>query len=252
MGALHDGHISLIRRAKKENNIVVTSIFVNPLQFGPTEDLQKYPRPKKNDKLLLQKNKVDIIIYPSAEEMYPKNFLAHVEVEALGRHLCGASRPGHFRGVTTVVCKLLNIVNPDVLYLGQKDAQQALILAKMVEDLNMGVKVSICPTVRAHDGLALSSRNQYLSSRERSEAVALYQALRQAKKLIEKGERKSATIISHMRQHIRNNSSGKIDYIQCVDTTTLAPLKKLQGKILIALAVKFGNTRLIDNIMLTA
>jgi len=252
MGALHEGHISLLRRAKKENNVVVVSIFVNPLQFGPTEDFKKYPRPERNDKLLLQKNKVDIIIYPSVEEMYPNNFLTHVEVNGLDQYLCGTSRPGHFKGVTSVVCKLLNIVTPDVLYLGQKDAQQALILAKMVEDLNIGTRVAICPTVRESDGLALSSRNQYLSPQERSEAAALYQALQQAKKLVTKGEKETKKIISTMQKLITTNSSGNIDYIECVSTANLAPVKIVKGKTLIALAVKFGKTRLIDNIMLNA
>ncbi len=249
MGALHGGHLSLIRICQKENDLTVLSIFVNPTQFGPQEDFKNYPREIKRDILLAKKENADIIFYPSAEEMYPSGYLSCVEVKEPGNILCGQFRPGHFQGVATVVAKLLNIVEPDVLYLGQKDAQQAIILKKMVKDLNFSVNVKICPTVRGQDGLALSSRNSYLTQEERQEAPILYQALLQAKKRIEQGEDNSQNIIGFIREHIEKNSSGKIQYIECVEGGSLRSLKKLKGKILIALAVFFGKTRLIDNIL---
>jgi pantoate--beta-alanine ligase len=249
MGALHEGHLSLIRKARRENNVVVLSIFVNPKQFGPKEDFKAYPRPEKKDILLAKKEKVDIIFYPSEKEMYPAGFLTNVRVDTITSVLCGKSRPGHFAGVTTVVGKLLNAVGPDVLYLGQKDAQQAVVLKRMITDLNFPVAVKVCPIVREPDGLAMSSRNQYLAPKQRKEATVLFRALKKAKREIRAGEQNAAKITRGIRGMIRKQSSGKIDYISCVDAETLTSLKYLKGTVLIALAVKFGRTRLIDNII---
>ncbi len=249
MGALHEGHLSLIRRCRRENDIVVLSIYVNPTQFAPGEDFDRYPRQEKKDKLLSRKEKVDIIFYPTDKEMYPDGYLTYVEVKKITECLCGLSRPGHFRGVTTVVSKLLNIVLPDVLYLGQKDAQQAVVLTRMVHDLNFPVKVKICPTVREPDGLAMSSRNSYLDPIQRQEAVALYASLRQAKRKVENGSRNASDIVSFIESYIRENTSADIDYIECVNVDSLERLDVVSGKVMIALAVKFGNTRLIDNII---
>ena len=249
MGALHEGHLSLVRHARRENDVVVISIFVNPKQFEPNEDFETYPRPAKKDILLAKEEKVDIIFYPSDNEMYPTGFLTNIHVDEITGVLCGRSRPGHFAGVTTVVGKLLNAVRPDVLYLGQKDAQQAVVLKRMVADLNFPVAVKVCPIIREPDGLAMSSRNQYLTPGQRKTATVLFQALKMAKKKIRTGERSAARITRGIRTLIQDQSSGKIDYIACVDAETLTPLKHLQGKVLIALAVKFGRTRLIDNII---
>ncbi len=249
MGALHEGHLSLIRRCRRENDIVVLSIYVNPTQFAPGEDFDRYPRQEKKDKLLSRKEKVDIIFYPTDKEMYPDGYLTYVEVKKITECLCGLSRPGHFKGVTTVVAKLLNIVLPDVLYLGQKDAQQAVVLSQMVRDLNFPVKVRICPTVRESDGLAMSSRNSYLNPVQRQEAVALYASLRYAKQKVERGERDAGDIVRFVESYIRENTSADIDYVECVDADSLESLDVVSGRVMIALAVKFGNTRLIDNII---
>ncbi len=249
MGCLHEGHASLLRKSKKENDITVLSIFVNPKQFTPTEDFARYPRDFKKDELLAKNQKVDIIFHPSAEEIYPEGYLTAVEVEGLSDILCGKFRPGHFRGVTTVVLKLLNIVSPHRLYLGQKDAQQAVIIQKMVEDLNVPVKVKVLPTVREEDGLAMSSRNAYLTAQERQEARILFEALNLATTKILSGERDSKNIVGMIRDLIRSKTqTSRIDYIECVDARSLEPLTILSGDILIALAVWFGAARLIDNI----
>jgi len=249
MGALHEGHASLIKKCRRENDIVVVSIFVNPKQFGLKEDFSRYPRPEKKDNLLAKKEKVDIIFYPSERKMYPTNFLTSIAVDQLDQNLCGKIRPGHFKGVTTVVGKLLNIVDPDVMYLGQKDAQQAVILKRMAVDLNFPVQIKICPTVRETNGLALSSRNNYLNEKDRREAMVLFQSLKHAKKHVLSGERNAARIIRQIGRTITEGTSGKIDYITCVDYNTLMTVKNLRGKILIALAVHFSKTRLIDNII---
>jgi len=248
MGALHAGHLSLIKQAAKDNNTVVASIFVNPAQFGPKEDLKKYPRPIKKDLELCRKAGVDFIFLPGNKIMYPQGYSTFVNVEGLSQVLCGAARPGHFRGVTTVVAKLLNIVRPDVLYLGQKDAQQALIIARMIKDLNFPVKVKVMPTIRENDGLALSSRNAYLSKKERNDAVVLSKALLLAQTLIDNGQRQADRIISRIKQLISKKRSARIDYVSIVDLENLMPLKKIKPGCLIALAVKIGRTRLIDNI----
>lgn len=252
MGALHEGHLSLVRKSRKENPVTVVSIFVNPKQFGPGEDYAKYPRETKKDKILLKSENVDIIIYPSVEEMYPRGYLTHVEVNGMDNHLCGRSRPGHFKGVTTVVAKLLNIVGPDTLYLGEKDAQQAAILRRMVKDLDFDVAVKICPTVREPSGLALSSRNRYLSAEQRKQAAQIYKALTAAKRQIAGGERDAQRVIRLARSLIKENTSAKIDYVECVSAQTLEPLKTIKGKALLATAVYFGKTRLIDNITIRA
>lgn len=252
MGALHEGHLSLIHKCKKENNLTVLSIFVNPSQFSPTEDLAKYPRMFKQDLLLAKKENVDIIFHPSAEEMYPEGScegLTYVEVEKPGSILCGKFRPKHFRGVATVVTKLLNIIEPHAFYLGQKDAQQAVILKKIIEDLNFPVIVNICPTVRERNGLALSSRNVFLTRGQKEEAVVLFQSLQEAEKRIFKGERHPGKITEWIKENIKENSSGKVQYVECVSADSLGALKRLEGEVLIALAVFFGRTRLIDNII---
>lgn len=248
MGALHEGHLSLIRKARKENNFLVVSIFVNPTQFGKMEDFKRYPRALEKDALLCKRAGVDVIFYPSAKDMYPSEYKTYVEVEDLNQVLCGNSRPGHFRGVATVVTKLLNIVSPNRAYFGQKDAQQAVIIRKIVSDLNLPVKVEVLPTVRQADGLALSSRNIYLKPQERIDALGLFQSLKLAKDLIRQGKTDSSAIINSMRKLIRAKKNAKVDYIAIVDAQNLTPLRKVSGKCLIALAVWIGKIRLIDNL----
>ncbi|MBF0384789.1 MAG: pantoate--beta-alanine ligase [Candidatus Omnitrophica bacterium] len=248
MGALHAGHLSLIKRAKAENDIVILSIFVNPAQFGKNEDLSKYPRTFKKDAQLAREGGADIIFAPSAKSVYPGNYLTFVEVGSLGDGLCGKFRPNHFKGVSTVVAKLLNIISPDALYLGIKDAQQAVLLKKMVADLNFPVIVRICPTVREKNGLALSSRNIYLNAKKRNEASVIYRSLKSAKNLAIKGERNPRRIISFISKSVKSGSKGKLQYVECVDFKTLEPLKRIEGNVLLAAAVFFGKTRLIDNI----
>lgn len=248
MGALHEGHLSLIRCARRENDTVVVSIFVNPTQFGPREDFRKYPRTLKCDIGLSKREDADIIFYPAAKDMYPDNYKTFVIVEDLSDCLCGKSRPGHFRGVATVVLKLFNIVQPDIAYFGRKDAQQAIIIKKMIQDLNLPVKIKVMPTVREKDGLALSSRNVYLRKQERKEALVLSQSLHLAKDLIKEGLRDADKIISRMRQLIQRKKTARIDYISIVDTENLKAVRKVADNCLIALAVRIGRTRLIDNI----
>jgi len=252
MGALHEGHLSLIRKCRRENDITIVSIFVNPKQFGLKEDFAAYPRQEKKDNLLAKKEKVDIIFCPSGKEMYPTSFLTSIQVDAITETLCGASRPGHFHGVTTVVGKLLNIVTPNVLYLGQKDAQQAVVLKRMVADLNFPCTIKVCPIIRERDGLAMSSRNAYLTKRQRREAPILFESLKETRKKVLAGERSAANVIRLIQKNIEKHSSGKIDYISCVNANSLLPLKQTKGVVLIALAVKFGRTRLIDNIIVRA
>ena len=249
MGYLHQGHLSLIRKARKENDIVVVSIFVNPIQFGPKEDFKKYPRDLKRDMNLAKQVGTDVIFYPDAKDMYPEGFKTYVNVEELSEKLCGKFRPGHFKGVATVVTKLFNIVCPDIAYFGQKDAQQAIIIKRMVKDLNIPVKIKVLPIVREKDGLAMSSRNTYLNEKERKDALVLYQALNLAKDLIKSGITDSGKIIDRLRRFIKKKKNAKIDYISVVDTDNLNPVKKVSKKCLIALAVWIGRTRLIDNII---
>jgi len=251
MGALHAGHLSLIRKAAQENKIVVVSIFVNPVQFGPREDLKQYPRPLKKDLLLCQKEGVDYLFLPQEQEMYPQGFSTYVNVAGLSEVLCGKDRPGHFRGVATVVAKLFNIIQPDRAYFGQKDAQQAVIIKKMVSDLNMPVKIKVIPTKREQDGLAFSSRNVYLNPRQRQEASVLVKALNLAQLLIKGGAQDASRITSRMKQLISQKKSARIDYIAIVDTKDLKPLRRISKGCLIALAVRIGKTRLIDNYKVT-
>jgi pantoate--beta-alanine ligase len=250
MGALHNGHLSIIRKARKENDLVVVSIFVNPVQFGPKEDYLKYPRNLKKDAGLCKREGVDIIFYPDVKEMYPAGYKTYVVVEDLGNVLCGRFRPGHFRGVATVVTKLFNIVLPDIAYFGQKDAQQAIIIKRMVYDLNIPVKIKVMPIIRERDGLAMSSRNIYLNEKERKDALCLYQAINKARELINQGKTESQKIINKMGDIIKSKRNAKIDYISIVDLENLRPVKRIQNRVLVALAVWFGKTRLIDNIIL--
>jgi pantoate--beta-alanine ligase len=249
MGALHIGHISLIESAARKCDFVVVSIFVNPTQFGPSEDFKKYPRPIKKDLAICRKAGVDVVFAPAAGRMYPRENLSWVDVKKLTEPLCGKFRQGHFRGVTTVCAKLFNIVMPDVAYFGQKDAQQAIVVKRMVADLNMPLKIVVCPTIRQADGLAVSSRNQYLTGRQKKDAAYIYKALKKSKSLIKAGTTKSKTTISEMKKILHQVPSIKIEYISIVDAETLQDVEKLTGKVLIAVAVKIGSTRLIDNIL---
>ncbi len=247
MGYLHDGHLSLVKNSKEENDFTIVSIFVNPTQFGPNEDLESYPRDFSRDSRLLEKMEVDCVFVPDVEEMYPDNFSTYVVPEGLTDVLCGAKRPGHFRGVATIVSKLFNIIEPDRAYFGQKDAQQFFVLKRMVRDLNFDLELRMVPIVREDDGLAMSSRNIYLTKDERKDAILLYKSLKLAEKMIEEGERNPEEIISSMRKLISKSPHARIDYIEIVDTTNLQPLDRLNGEVLIALAVYFGRARLIDN-----
>ncbi|MCU0652582.1 MAG: pantoate--beta-alanine ligase [Candidatus Omnitrophica bacterium] len=247
MGTLHPGHLSLIKKARKENDIVIVSIFVNPSQFAPSEDFKKYPRNLKKDIVLCKKEGADIIFAPEAKEMYPAGYRTFVDVSELSQCLCGKSRPMHFRGVATVVLKLFNLVQPDTAYFGQKDAQQAVIIKKMVADLNVPVLIKVMPIVREGDGLAMSSRNRYLSPEERDEAVVLSRALKEAKMMIKQGERNTDIIIQRMRGIIMRKKIAKIDYISIVYLDGLNMVSAISDKCLIALAVHIGKTRLIDN-----
>ncbi len=249
MGYLHEGHLSLARTAKKHTDMVVMSIFVNPLQFGAGEDLDKYPRDLKRDEDLARVAGVDVIFYPSEKEMYPDGYATYVNVERLTDNLCGASRPGHFKGVTTVVTKLFEIVKPDIAYFGWKDAQQAIIIRKMAKDLNMDVEIKILPTIREKNGLAMSSRNAYLSENEREDALSLHRSLKKAEELIAGGERDSKKIIKAMEEMIKTIPAARIDYISVVDTKELKNMKTISGEALIALAISIGKTRLIDNVI---
>ncbi len=249
MGYLHEGHLSLAKRSVQENDFTVMSIFVNPTQFGPNEDFERYPRDLERDLALAESVGVDIVFAPSVEEMYPEGYKTYVNVEDITGVLCGRSRPGHFRGVTTVVNKLFNIVEPDKAYFGQKDAQQVVVVKKMVKDLNMNLEVIACPIVREPDGLAMSSRNTYLSSEERKAALILSKSLFEAEELIKQGERSGKKIAEYIEGRIKTEKLAEIDYVEVVSADSLEKLEELKGSVLIALAVKFGKTRLIDNII---
>ncbi|MFC1624580.1 pantoate--beta-alanine ligase [Candidatus Omnitrophota bacterium] len=250
MGFLHEGHLSLMRKAREDSDYLVVSIFVNPIQFGPREDFKKYPRDLKRDLGLCKINGVDVVFVPKRETIYPKDFFTHVDVENLTTGLCGAQRPGHFKGVVTIVAKLFNIVKPDIAYFGQKDAQQAIVIKKMAEDLNMPVKIKIMPIVREKDGLAMSSRNIYLTPEERREALSIQRSLKLVKDLYRKGERRSKNITQKMRKTILKEKDAKIDYISIVDLERLKEVDRISKKTLVALAVRIGETRLIDNVIL--
>lgn len=251
MGYLHEGHLSLVKRAKEENDIVVASIFVNPTQFGPGEDLESYPRDLDRDCQLLESQHTDFVFVPSVDEMYKDGYKTYVEVNGeITNKLCGSSREGHFRGVTTVVSKLFNIVNPDRAYFGQKDAQQVAVIEQMVSDLNFDIDIIPCPIVREEDGLALSSRNTYLNPEERKDATILSKSLFMAKDMIENGEIDSQKIKSFIIENINTVDYAEIDYVEIVNAKTLEDVKILKGDILMAVAVKIGKPRLIDNIRL--
>lgn len=248
MGALHQGHLSLIRLARKRTKFVVVSIFVNPAQFGPKEDLSKYPRDLKRDSVLCKSAGADLIFAPLVRDVYPDNYHTYVTVESLTEGMCGASRPGHFRGMATVVAKLFNMVQPDVAVFGQKDAQQCAVIRQMVRDLDFPVKIMVGPIVREKDGLAMSSRNAYLTPAERAQAAALYHSLQFAKRLVKGGQRTADKVMSGIKKLISYEAPlGKVDYIEVVDNHTLVPVKILKGGTLIAVAVKFPSARLIDN-----
>jgi len=247
MGYLHEGHLSLVRRAREECDRVAASIFVNPTQFGPTEDLSKYPRDLDRDLSLLEAAGVDLVWTPDNETMYPPDFSTWVEVEGLTRPLEGAARPGHFRGVTTVVAKLFNVVQPQAAYFGQKDAQQAAVVRKMTRDLNFPVEIVVCPTVREADGLAMSSRNSYLSPEERKSAVVLFRALTAAREAFERGERDAESLRKVMSETLASEPRARTQYVSCADYDTLEELGTVTGKALLSMAVFIGKTRLIDN-----
>ncbi len=252
MGYFHPGHLSLMHQAGKDGDVLVVSIFVNRTQFGAGEDYERYPQDIERDKRLAGKEGVDIIFAPSSKEMYPEGYSTFIEVEKLSGLLCGRSRPGHFRGVATVVSKLFNIVKPSRAYFGQKDAQQALIIERMVNDLNLDIEIHLLPIVREEDGLALSSRNEYLNPEERRAAPVLYKSLQEAQRMLNSGERNGREIVRRMEGIVKKESLAKIDYISIVDGETLEDRESIEGKILLALAVWIGKTRLIDNIIFEA
>lgn len=251
MGALHEGHISLVHEARRHCDFVVVSIFVNPMQFGPDEDFHRYPRPLLDDLKLCTNAGVNLVFNPTVEEMYPADFTTVVEVNGLTNNLCGKSRPGHFKGVTTVVMKLFGQVQPDAVYLGQKDAQQALVIKRMARDLDLPIEVVICPTLREADGLAMSSRNRYLSSEQRSVAPLIFKSLCLLKEEMGLGKHK---LISQYREDLLKRleaiSNGVVDYVEIMNTDSLEVLEKMSGIILVAVAIRLGNTRLIDNIII--
>jgi pantoate--beta-alanine ligase len=250
MGYLHEGHISLVKRARTENPSVVVSIFVNPTQFGPREDLSTYPRDIPRDLALLEKERTDIVFIPSADEIYPAHFSSWVEVGGITKRLEGASRPTHFRGVSTICNKLFNIVQPTKAYFGQKDAQQLLVIKKMVADLNMNLEIVACPTIRESDGLAMSSRNTYLNPEERQAATVLYQSLNLAQQMWSQGEKDGDHIRQAMNVLIQQQPLATIDYVSIANTETLEELDRITPPALVSMAVRIGKTRLIDNVVL--
>lgn len=251
MGALHEGHLSLVRAAKSQCDAVAVSIFVNPLQFGPKEDLAKYPRTFARDCELLEKEAVDFLFAPTVEEMYPEQTITYATVEGMGEKLCGRSRPGHFRGVTTVVTKLFNIIEPDLAFFGQKDAAQAAIIRRMVRDLNFAVGIVVCPIVRDPDGLAMSSRNAYLNAEQRKSALALHRSLVEVQTCFARGERTAAKLIESGTRVLAQEAGVRIDYLEIVDPDTLDPVEEITHPALVAVAGFVGATRLIDNVILS-
>jgi pantoate--beta-alanine ligase len=247
MGALHEGHLSLVRRARELADAVVVSIFVNPTQFGPNEDFTRYPRDLQNDCRLLSAQDVDYLFTPEVGEIYPEDSRTFVEVEGWGEYLCGTTRPGHFRGVTTVVAKLFNIVSPDFAVFGRKDAQQAILIERMTRDLKFDIRIVTCPIVREPDGLAMSSRNRYLNPAQRQAAIVLYHSLLRARAMIERGESNAAVIRECMKEVFNSEPLARIDYIELVDPATLRPADPVRDETLIAVAAYIGTTRLIDN-----
>ena len=252
MGYLHDGHLSLVRESKARADVTVVSIFVNPTQFGPNEDFTKYPRDLAKDSAYLKEAGVDGLFYPEAAEIYPPGYRTAVEVEGLQDRLCGRSRPGHFRGVVTVVLKLFDIVSPDIAFFGAKDAQQVLIIKRMAANLDLDVEIVTCPIVREPAGLALSSRNAYLDPAERGAARVLSSSLRWAGKAVAAGERDAGRLVAGIRAILEAEPLARIDYAEAVDPNTLEPVAEIRGEVLVALAVFIGATRLIDNIRVSA
>ena len=251
MGALHAGHLSLVRAARAQCEVVAVSIFVNPLQFGPKEDFNRYPRDLEKDRALLNQEHVDLVFAPSAEEMYGQDSHTYVTVEGLSERLCGRSRPGHFRGVTTVVAKLFHIIEPDVAFFGQKDAAQVAIIRKMVRDLNFDIQIVVAPIVREPDGLAMSSRNAYLTAEQRKQAAVLYRALMRVQTLADRGERRAAELIRAGEEVVREEPGAKLEYLEVVNPDTLEPVADVSRGALVAVAAVVGSTRLIDNVLLT-
>lgn len=247
MGYLHEGHQSLIKKAVEENDRVVVSVFVNPIQFAPNEDLETYPRDLEADKRLCDSTGADLIFHPTPEEMYPDGFSTHIQMDNLTKELCGKTRPTHFGGVCTVVGKLFNIVQPDKAYFGQKDAQQLAIIKRMVRDLNFDIEIVGCPIIREPDGLAKSSRNTYLNADERKAALILSKAIKLGEEMVEGGERNAQTIIKAMTDKINTEPLARIDYVNVVDALSIEPLDVVKGEVLVAIAVYIGKTRLIDN-----
>lgn len=250
MGALHVGHISLIKAAKSQSDFVVVSIFVNPTQFGPNEDFKRYPRPVEKDQNICKDCGVDVVFKPSEEQMYPEPNLSWVNVEGISKSLCGKSRPRHFRGVATVCAKLFNIVTPDMAFFGQKDAQQAAIIKTVVRDLNIPAEIRICPTVREPSGLAVSSRNRYLSQQQKKDAAGIYRSLQSAEKLFQSGTFDTGPLKEKIKDSLSGTSSIDIEYISVVDPETFSDIDHIEDRGLIAIAVQIGSTRLIDNIIL--
>ena len=252
MGYLHEGHLSLIKKSKEKSDITVVSIFVNPIQFAPNEDLKKYPRYIERDKRLLKKYGVDYLFFPNEDDIYPKNFQTYVEVKNISKILEGEFRPTHFSGVTTIVSILFNSVKPDFAFFGQKDAQQAAIIKQMVRDLKFNIKIIVCPIIREPDGLAMSSRNVYLSKKEREDALILSKSLAIAVKYIKNGEKSSSKILNEMRKIVNSIASSKLDYIKIVESDSFAETKKLlkDESFYILIACKIGSTRLIDNVLI--
>jgi pantoate--beta-alanine ligase len=252
MGALHEGHLSLVQAARAASDVVAASIFVNPTQFGPNEDLVKYPRSFERDCELLEREGVELLFAPAVEEMYPAGAVTWVTVEGLSDKLDGRSRPGHFRGVTTVVAKLFHVVEPDAAFFGQKDAAQVAIIRRMVRDLNLAVELVVCPIVREADGLAMSSRNAYLDAEQRKRALVLHRSLMRVQQLAGAGERSAARLLAAGRDEIASESSVRLDYFEIVDAETLDRVEEVSGGALVAVAAYVGSTRLIDNVVLGA
>ena len=250
MGALHEGHLSLVRSAKAQCDVVAASIFVNPTQFGPNEDFSKYPRAFERDRELFAKEGVELLFAPAVEEMYPAGAVTYVTVEGISERLCGKSRPGHFRGVTTVVCKLFNIVGPDIAFFGQKDAAQVAIIRRMVRDLDIPVEIAVCPIVREADGLAMSSRNTYLDLQQRKAALVLYRSLQKVKREFESGESNAAKLAEQGRKLFAQEPSVRLDYLEIVAPDNLEALDNIESSALVAVAAFLGATRLIDNFIL--
>jgi pantoate--beta-alanine ligase len=250
MGYFHEGHLALMREGRKHGNALIVSIFVNPKQFGPAEDLQRYPRDLERDVTLAESVGVDVVFAPEAGAMYEEGFQTYVDLELLPRHLCGPSRPNHFRGVATVVAKLFNIVRPQIAIFGQKDYQQLAVIRRMVRDLNFGIRIVGVPTVREPDGLAMSSRNTYLSDEERRASLSLFTSLQQAQQAVGEGERDTGTLIRMTSEFITSHPYAKIDYVAVCDPDTLEDVNRIDKTALMALAVWVGDTRLIDNIIL--